>query len=58
MEDQSLKVSSLRPTRERIGFVVDGSDTAVVVKTIVGAEAAGVRQIWTAQPPVIQCVAV
>jgi len=54
----SLKVSSLRPTRERIGFVVDGSNAAVTVKTIVAAEAAGVRQIWMAQPPVIQCVAV
>ena len=51
--EESLKVSSLRPTRERIGFVVDGSNAAVTVKTIVAAEAAGVRQIWMAQPPVL-----
>jgi F420-dependent oxidoreductase-like protein len=31
---------------------VDGSNAAVAVKTIAAAEAAGVRQIWMAQPPV------
>lgn len=52
-EDPSLQVSpSLRPTRERVGLVVDGSNAAVAVKTIAAAEAAGVRQIWMAQPPV------
>jgi F420-dependent oxidoreductase-like protein len=50
MEDQ---VSSLPPTRERVGLVVHGSNAAVAVKTIVAAEAAGVRQIWMAQPPVL-----
>ena len=58
MEDQSLQVSSLPPIRECVGLVVNGSNAAVAVKTIVAAEAAGVRQIWMAQPPVIQCVAV
>ena len=53
MEDQSLQVSSLPPTRERVGLIVDGSNAAVAVKTIVAAEAAGVRQIWMAQPPVL-----
>lgn len=49
--DPSLRVSSLRPTRERIGLIVDGSNAAVAVKTIVAAEAARVRQIWMAQSP-------
>ena len=52
MEDQSLQVSSLPPRRERVGLIVHGSNAAVAVKTIVAAEAAGVRQIWMAQPPV------
>src|SRR6478736_5403532 len=53
MEDQSLQVSSLPPTRERVGLIVYGSNPAIAVKTIVAAEAAGVRQIWMAQPPVL-----
>src|SRR5689334_1485954 len=53
MEDQSLQVSRIPPTRERVGLVVHGSNAAVAVKTIVAAEAAGVRQIWMAQPPVL-----
>jgi F420-dependent oxidoreductase-like protein len=53
MEDQSLQVSSLTPTRERVGLIVNGSNAAVAVKTIAAAEAAGVRQIWVAQPPVL-----
>src|SRR6478736_6142585 len=53
MEDQSLQVSSLPPIRERVGLVVNGSNAAIAVKTIVAAEAAGVRQIWIAQPPVL-----
>jgi len=53
MEDQSLQVSSLPPTRERVGLIVHGSNPAIAVKTIVAAEAAGVRQIWMAQPPVL-----
>ena len=44
-------VSGSRPTRERVGLVVDGTNAAAAVKTIVAAEAAGVRQIWMAQPP-------
>ena len=38
-EDPSLQVSSLRPIRERVGLIVDGSNAAVVVKTIAAAEA-------------------
>ncbi len=53
MEDQSLQVSSLPPIRERVGLVVNGSNAAIAVKTIVAAEAAGVRQIWIAQSPVL-----
>ena len=49
IEDQ---VSSLAQTRERVGLIVDGSNAAAAVKTIVAAEAAGVRQIWMAQPPI------
>jgi F420-dependent oxidoreductase-like protein len=39
-------------TRERVGLVVDGSNAAVAVQTIVAAENAGVRQIWMTQAPV------
>jgi len=53
IEDQSLQVSSLPPIRERVGLIVHGSNAAIAVKTIVAAEAAGVRQIWMAQPPVL-----
>ena len=40
------------PTRERVGVVVDGTNAAAAIKTIIAAEVAGVRQIWMAQPPV------
>jgi F420-dependent oxidoreductase-like protein len=49
--------SSSRPTRERVGLnvdgtnVTDGTNAAAAVKTIVAAEAAGVRHIWTNQAP-------
>ncbi len=50
--DSNLQVNpSIRPRRERIGLVVDGSNAAAAVKTIVSAEAAGVRQVWMTQPP-------
>jgi F420-dependent oxidoreductase-like protein len=42
--------SSSRSTAERVGLVIDGTNAAAV-KTIAAAEAAGVRQIWMAQPP-------
>jgi F420-dependent oxidoreductase-like protein len=38
-------------TAERVGLVIDGTNAAAAVKTIAAAEAAGVRQIWMAQPP-------
>jgi F420-dependent oxidoreductase-like protein len=53
-EDLGLEVSPNRllpTTRERVGLVVDGANAASAVKTIVAAEAAGVRQIWMVQPP-------
>ena len=53
-EDLGLQVSPNRllpTTRERVGLVVDGANAASAVKTIVAAEAAGVRQIWMVQPP-------
>lgn len=40
-----------RPLRDRVGLVVNGVDTVKAVKTIVAAEAAGVRQIWMTQSP-------
>ena len=43
--------SSLRPTRERVGLIVDGANAAAAVKTIAAAEAAGVLQIWMIQSP-------
>jgi alkanesulfonate monooxygenase SsuD/methylene tetrahydromethanopterin reductase-like flavin-dependent oxidoreductase (luciferase family) len=49
-KDSGFQVpSSLRPTRERVGLVVDGTNAAAAVKTIAAAEAAGVRQIWVVQ---------
>jgi alkanesulfonate monooxygenase SsuD/methylene tetrahydromethanopterin reductase-like flavin-dependent oxidoreductase (luciferase family) len=51
-KDSGFQVpSSLRPTRERVGLVVDGTNAAAAVKTIVAAEVAGVRQIWMVQSP-------
>jgi alkanesulfonate monooxygenase SsuD/methylene tetrahydromethanopterin reductase-like flavin-dependent oxidoreductase (luciferase family) len=50
-KDSGFQVpSSLWPTRERVGLIVDGANTAAAVKTIVAAETAGVQQIWMAQP--------
>jgi Luciferase-like monooxygenase len=40
-----------RPARERVGLVVDGTNTVTAVTTIATAEAAGVRQIWMTQSP-------
>lgn len=51
-KDSGLQVSpSRQPTRERVGLVIDGTNAAATVKTIAAVEAAGVRQIWMAQPP-------
>jgi alkanesulfonate monooxygenase SsuD/methylene tetrahydromethanopterin reductase-like flavin-dependent oxidoreductase (luciferase family) len=51
-KDSGLQVSpSQRPTRERVGLVVENTNAAVTTKTIAAAEAAGVRQIWMGQPP-------
>jgi F420-dependent oxidoreductase-like protein len=50
--DSSLQVPlSRRPTRERVGLVVDGTNAAAAVTMIAAAEAAGVRQIWMNQGP-------
>ena len=50
-QNKSPHVASSRPTRERIGLIVDGANSAAAVNIIVVAEDAGVRQIWMAQPP-------
>jgi len=39
------------PERERVGLAVARLDTATLVKTIVAAEEAGVRQVWSTQTP-------
>ena len=50
--DSTLQVTpSPRPRRERVGLVVDGSNAASAVKTIVSAEDSGVRQVWMTQSP-------
>ncbi|MGB6531288.1 MAG: LLM class flavin-dependent oxidoreductase [Candidatus Nitrosopolaris sp.] len=44
-----------RPARERVGLVVSsnpGGDAATQVKTVIAAEAEGVRQVWSTQSPV------
>ena len=51
-KDSDLQVSSSRrPTRERIGLIVNGTNAAAAIKTIAAAETAGVQQIWMVQPP-------
>src|SRR6266851_8260965 len=45
----TAQASTQRPTRERIGLVVYGTDSAAAASTIVAAEAAGVRQVWMTQ---------
>jgi F420-dependent oxidoreductase-like protein len=45
----SVETSASQPLRERVGLVTGGSNAATLVKTIVAAEAAGVRQIWSTQ---------
>ncbi|HJS65482.1 MAG TPA: LLM class flavin-dependent oxidoreductase [Nitrososphaeraceae archaeon] len=51
-EDLGLQVAPIfRPTRERVGLIVNGANAAAAIKTIAAAEAAGVQQIWMAQPP-------
>src|SRR6188472_109016 len=47
----SKNASSLRKIQDRVGLIVDKANSADAVKTIVAAEAAGVRQIWMVQPP-------
>ena len=47
----SHQVVSSRPTRERVGLIVDGTSAAAAINTIAAAEDAGVRQIWMTQPP-------
>jgi F420-dependent oxidoreductase-like protein len=50
---KNAQVSSrARPSRERIGLGIDGSNSAAAVKSIVAAEDAGVRQVWMAQLPI------
>lgn len=39
------------PARERVGLAVARLDTATLVQTIIAAEAAGVRQVWSTQSP-------
>jgi len=42
---------SRRPIRECVGLIVNGTNSATAIKTIVAAEIAGVQQIWMVQPP-------
>src|SRR5579885_224928 len=37
------------PVRERVGLAVARLDTATLVQTVIAAEAAGVRQVWSTQ---------
>ena len=43
--------SSRRPTRERVGLIVNGTNAAAAIKTIAAAETAGVQQIWMTNTP-------
>jgi alkanesulfonate monooxygenase SsuD/methylene tetrahydromethanopterin reductase-like flavin-dependent oxidoreductase (luciferase family) len=42
---------SRRPTQERVGLIVDGTNATEATKTIAAPEAAGIRQIWMVQSP-------
>lgn len=44
-------LTGLQSPREHIGLHLDGSNAAAAVRTIIAAEAVGVRQIWMTQPP-------
>ena len=47
-----LQVTPSRPPiRECVGLIVNGTNSAAAIKTIVAAETAGVQQIWMVQPP-------
>ena len=51
-KDSDLQVSpSRRPTHERIGLIVNGTNAAAAIKTIDAAETAGVQQIWMTNTP-------
>ena len=51
-KNSDLQVSpSRRPTRERIGLIVNGANAAAAIKTIAAAETAGVQQIWMTNTP-------
>ena len=51
-KDSNLQsTTGIRLRRERVGLAVVGANAAAAAKTIVSAEAAGVRQIWMGQPP-------
>jgi F420-dependent oxidoreductase-like protein len=47
----SQVASTPRPIRERVGLIVDGSNAAAAIKTIIAAEFAGVLRVWMSQPP-------
>lgn len=51
-KDSNLQVfTSRRPISECVGLIVNGTNAAATIKTIVAAETAGVKQIWMVQPP-------
>ena len=51
-KDSDLQVfPSRRPIRECVGLIVNGTNSAAAIKTIVAAETARVQQIWMVQPP-------
>ena len=55
MQDTSRILTSAQaqalPARERVGLAVARLDAATLVKTMVAAEEAGVRQFWSTQSP-------
>ncbi len=51
-KDSNLQVfPSRRPISECVGLIVNETNAAAAIKTIVAAETAGVKQIWMVQPP-------
>ena len=51
-KDSDLQVSpSRRSIRECVGLIVNGTNAATAIKTIVAAETAGVQQIWMTNTP-------
>jgi F420-dependent oxidoreductase-like protein len=51
--EEMLQASAVQalPRRERVGLFIDSTNATTAIKSIIDAENAGVRQVWTTQGP-------